>query len=110
MITRVWHAATTPDKEESYLDIVRRVVLPHFEAMDGYRGAFFTARTDGDLRRYTVLTCWRSMDDVARLTDGDVDHAFVPDEIRLTLEQADATVEHGEVVIAHALDRLTRDD
>jgi len=106
MIIRVWHAATTPTKERHYLDIVRRVVLPHFETMEGYRGAFFTVRTDGDLRRYTVLTYWTSMADVDRLTDGDVDHAFVPDEIRRTLEQADETVEHSEVVIAHAIDRL----
>jgi hypothetical protein len=40
---------------------------------------------------------------------GAVDRAFVPHEIRQTLEQADDSAEHCEVVIAHAVERLAED-
>lgn len=99
MIIRTWGAVTSPDKEPDYLRTVKRLVLPHLRKVPGYRGPFFVRRQSEGSWRYLVLTCWESMDAVRALAGSESRRAFVPAEIRATLDECDETAEHFEVVI-----------
>lgn len=101
MIVRTWSATTNREKDGQYRRTVEEVVLPRFERARGYRGALFLRKDLGSAWRYVVLTYWDSMEAVRALVGDDPTHAYVPAEIRATLDQCDETAEHFEVVIQH---------
>ena len=100
---RVWRARTTPDREADYVATVRSQVLPHLREAPGYVGATFMARDHLGDREILVVTKWASADAAGGLGPSAL-AAYVPDAIRATLVEADATVDVFEVLIDDADD------
>lgn len=106
MIVREWGATVSVDREEEYLERVRARVLDTLASHDGYRGATFARRSDGEHVRYQVVSYWNSWEAVRTLAGDETDVAYVPEEIASLLIDYDKFVRHYEVVVAHQLQRL----
>lgn len=105
MIVRTWTARTTLDRESSYLEKVKAIVLPHLQAVNGYLGSQFLRRRDGDRIDIIVLTYWGSME-AAKLLSGDkTDHIYLPPEIEATLEDYDDHALHFDVLVDDLINR-----
>ena len=107
MIIREWGATVTVDREKDYLSIVRRLVLPALAGHQGYQGATFARRSDGEHVRYQVISYWASWQAIQDFAGSDPEVAYIPDEIVATLEDFDRSVRHYEVEIGHELQRLS---
>lgn len=104
MIARTWSAVTSQEKEAGYLRTVRAQVLPHFEDAQGYKGSLFLKQSHDDGWKYMVVTFWDSLDAAYGLSNGhDPTIAYIPDEIAVTLNAFDKTVEYYESVIEHGV-------
>jgi len=104
MIARTWSAITSQEKEDSYLNTVRSVVLPHFDEAQGFKGSLFLKQSHDDGWKYMVITFWESPEAAYGLSGGDDPTvALIPDDIALTLNEYDKTVEYYETVIEHGV-------
>ena len=67
-------------------------------------------KESGDQWEYWVLTCWDSMETVRSFAGEDPVRAWVPEEIRATLDEVGEVAEHFELVLGHELERLVGAD
>lgn len=104
MIVRFWSARLAKTREPDYLRMVRELVLPEFEKLDGYLGAHFLKQEHEDYVEYRVLTYWDSIESVKRMAGDDPKQAFIPEPIAATLNRFETTAEHYESVIEHRPD------
>lgn len=103
MIARVWSATTPSDRLTTYLDHLRRQVLPILRGIEGFEDVTVLQRQHGDGFEVIVITYWRSVDAVRAFAGADVEHAVVAEEAAALLTSYDERVGHYDVALRGAL-------
>ena len=99
MIARIWTAQTTAARAPAYLEHVRTNVLPALRQVEGYAGATFLKRDDGDAVEIIVTTWWSSLDAIRGFAGENLEEAVVADEAAAVLTRFDRRVRHYELVV-----------
>ncbi len=98
MITRIWQARTSPEKQAAYLQQVQAIVIPHLQGCEGYLGAQFLCRHTDRIVEIMVLTHWASREALNGFAD-EGSKIYLPDEIAATLEGYDQQSRHFELML-----------
>ena len=78
---------------------LRDAVLPQVRSLPGYEGATLLERQDGAETEITVITLWRSLDDIRAFAGEPIERAVVTDEARALLASFDSEVRHFRVAL-----------
>lgn len=99
MIARLWHGWTKPENADAYEQLVATKVLPSFEHLKGYKGAYLL-RDDGTSEtEFVTLTLFEDLEAVRRFAGEDYRTAVVPLEGRRLLSRFDERSKHYEIVL-----------
>ena len=103
MIARIWHGAIPVSKSEDYLDRMRRIALPEYQATPGNRAAYCLHRTEADVMHLLMLTFWDDIDAIKRFAGDDYSLAKYYDFDSEYLLEMERHVQHYEVDAANSL-------
>jgi heme-degrading monooxygenase HmoA len=102
MIARIWNARAEAANTERYRTHLRDAVLPQVRSLPGYQGATLLERQDGGETEITVITLWRSLDDIRAFAGEAIERAVVTDDARGLLASFDSEVRHCRVALQDA--------
>jgi len=97
MIARIWHGAVPVSQGEQYLDLMRRIALPEYQATPGNRGAWCLYRTEGNVTHFEMLTFWDDAEAIKRFAGDDYNRAKYYEFDSAYLIEMEAGVRHYEV-------------
>ncbi len=101
MIARIWRGWATRANADAYEAHFRESVLPHLEALPGFRDAHLLRRDDGDDEVELVAqTYFESMDAVRAFAGTDPNRAVVEPSARAVLSRFDEHVTHHTVIVS----------
>lgn len=100
MIARTWHGVTPVAKADDYLDLMRTVAIPDYQAIPGNRGVYVMRRIEGETAHFLLLTLWDSVDAIRQFAGDDMDKAKYYDFDADYLLELEPTVTHYEVFAA----------
>jgi len=99
MIARIWHGMVPVSKADDYLNLMRRIALPEYQATRGNRGAWCLYRTAADVTHFEMLTFWDDTDAIKRFAGDDYNLAKYYDFDPDYLLEMEARVRHYEVAV-----------
>jgi heme-degrading monooxygenase HmoA len=99
MIARLWHGWTRPENADRYELLVATQVLPSFEPLEGYKGAYLFREDRKSETEFVTLTLFEDLQAVHRFAGEDYETAVVPAEARQLLAGFDDRSEHYEIVL-----------
>jgi heme-degrading monooxygenase HmoA len=100
MIARTWHGVTPVAKADDYLNLMRTVAIPDYQAISGNRGVYVMRRIEGETAHFLLLTLWDSADAIRQFAGEDMDKAKYYDFDADYLLELEPTVTHYEVFAA----------
>lgn len=100
MIARTWHGVTPVAKADDYLNLMRTVAIPDYQAIPGNRGVYVMRRIEGETAHFLLLTLWDSADAIRQFAGDDMDKAKYYDFDADYLLELEPTVTHYEVFAA----------
>jgi heme-degrading monooxygenase HmoA len=100
MIARTWHGVTPVAKADDYLNLMRTVAIPDYQAISGNRGVYVMRRIEGETAHFLLLTLWDSADAIRQFAGDDMDKAKYYDFDADYLLELEPTVTHYEVFAA----------
>ena len=102
MIARLWHGWTKPENANSYEKLLRTEILPGFDRVRGYNGAYLF-REDGETEtEFVTLTLFEYLEAVRRFAGENYEAAVVPAEAKKLLSRFDQRSKHYQIVITPA--------
>ena len=99
MIARLWHGWTKPEDADTYELLVATKVLPSFEHLKGYKGAYLLRDDRQNETEFVTLTLFEDLEAVRRFAGEDYQIAVVPPEARKLLSRFDERSKHYETVL-----------
>ena len=99
MIVRAWQATATAEGADAYREHFTRTVLPEFQRIDGFQGAYLLCRDDDAHVRLQVLTLWESLEAISSFAGPNLENAVVEPAAQAALASYDSTVTHHTVVV-----------
>jgi len=99
MIARLWHGWTKPENADTYELLVATKVLPSFEHLKGYKGAYLLRDDRQNETEFVTLTLFEDLEAVRRFAGEDYQTAVVPPEARKLLSRFDERSKHYETVL-----------
>jgi heme-degrading monooxygenase HmoA len=99
MIARLWHGWTRPENADRYELLVATQVLPSFEPLKGYKGAYLLREDRESETEFVTLTLFEDVEAVRRFAGEDYQAAVVPTEARQLLARFDERSRHYEIVL-----------
>jgi len=102
MIIRIWRGWTTPEKAQSYQDVLTQTVIPMIKGYNiaGFRKIESMRRDiDGEVEFATIMW-FDSLDDIRAFAGDDYEAAHVPEVARLVLSRWDERAIHYGVFSA----------
>ena len=99
MIARLWHGWTKPENADGYERLVATKVLPSFEHLEGYKGAYFLRDDRESETEFVTLTLFEDQAAVRRFAGEDYHAAVVPAEAKELLARFDERSQHYEIVL-----------
>ena len=99
MIARLWHGWTKPENADRYELLVATQVLPSFEQLKGYKGAYLLREDRESETEFVTLTLFEDLQAVRRFAGEDYETAVVPAEARQLLTRSDDRSKHYEIVL-----------
>jgi heme-degrading monooxygenase HmoA len=99
MIARLWHGWTKPENADTYERLVATKVLPGFEHLKGYKGAYLLREDRDGETEFVTLTLFEDLEAVRRFAGDDYEAAVVPAEAKQLLARFDARSKHYEIVL-----------
>lgn len=99
MIARLWHGWTKPEDADTYELLVATKVLPSFEHLKGYKGAYLLRDDRQNETEFVTLTLFEDLEAVRRFAGEDYQTAVVPPEARKLLSRFDERSKHYETVL-----------
>jgi heme-degrading monooxygenase HmoA len=99
MIGRIWHGWTTPEKADSYENLLKTEIFPGIAAknVDGYRGIqLFRRPADGEVEFMTIMW-FDSWEAIRQFAGEDYEQAYVPPKARQILKRFDDRSRHYEI-------------
>jgi len=97
MIARLWHGWTKPENADRYELLTH--VLPSFEQLKGYKGAYLLREDRESETEFVTLTLFEDLHAVRRFAGEDYETAVVPAEARQLLTRFDDRSKHYEIVL-----------
>lgn len=97
MIARTWHGVTPIAKADEYLQLMRTVAVPDYQAIAGNRGVYVMRRIEGETAHFLLLTLWDSADAIRKFAGEDIEKAKYYDFDPDYLLELEPTVTHYEV-------------
>jgi len=99
MIARLWHGWTKSENADRYELLVATQVLPSFEPLKGYKGAYLLREDRESETEFVSLTLFEDWPAVRRFAGEDYQSAVVPIETRQLLARFDERSKHYEIVL-----------
>jgi antibiotic biosynthesis monooxygenase (ABM) superfamily enzyme len=101
MIARIWSGWTTPGNADAYQKLISEKILPGTAArnLDGYHGAYFLRRENGDEVQFTTIMLFDSIDSIRAFAGEDYETAYVPREAAALLARFDPRSVHHETLL-----------
>lgn len=99
-IARLWHGWTKSENADSYERLLATKVLPTFEHLKGYNGAYLLRDDRESETEFVTITLFENLDAVRRFARDDYETAVVPSEARQLLARFDEVSRHYEIVVA----------
>jgi len=102
MIARLWQGWIKPENATSYEKLLRTEILPGFDRVRGYNGAYLF-REDGETEtEFVTLTLFEDLEAVRRFAGENYEAAVVPAEAKKLLSRFDQRSKHYQIVITPA--------
>ena len=99
MIARLWHGWTKPERSDSYELLLATKVLPTFEHLKGYQGAYLLRQDRDNETEFVTLTLFENLEAIHRFAGDNCRAAVVPAEAKQLLARFDERSEHYEIVL-----------
>ena len=99
MIARLWHGWTRPANVDRYELLVAMKVLPSFEHLKGYNGAYLLRADRESETEFVTLTLFEDLQVVRRFADEEHEAAVLPTEARQLLTRFGDRSKHYQVVL-----------
>lgn len=97
MIARTWHGVVPAEKEEEYLDYIKKTGYADATATKGNQGVFVLTRRESDKTHFVFLSLWESMDAIRAFVGNETERArYYPEDSKYLLE-LEPGVEHYDV-------------
>ena len=99
MIARLWHGWTKVENADTYERLVATQVLPSFEPLRGYKGAYLLREDRESETEFVTLTLFEDLQAVRRFAGEDYETAVVPAKARQLLVRFDERSKYYEIVL-----------
>lgn len=97
MIARHWRGWTSRENAAPYEALLKEIVLPGLQKIEGYRGGYVLRREANDEIEFIVLNFFDSLDAVRHFAGPDYATAVFEPEARRLLQRAEALADHFDV-------------
>ena len=97
MVARVWRGWTTAQNAESYEKLLREVVYPGLETINGYRGGYILRDDGKDETEFVTVNLFESLDAVKAFAGPDYKAAVFEPKARRLLSRIEPNARHYDV-------------
>lgn len=102
MIARVWRGWTTTEDADAYERLLREVVYPGLQAIDGYRGGYVLRRDRANGSEFVTVNFFASMEAVKAFAGADYEIPVFEPEARRLLSNVEPVANHYDVRLSTA--------
>jgi heme-degrading monooxygenase HmoA len=103
MIARVWRGWTKPENADAYEKLLREVVYPGLERINGYQGGYILRQDGKDETEFVTVNLFASLDAVKAFAGAEYDTPVFESEARRLLSKVEPIARHYEVKKAPGL-------
>ncbi len=103
MIARVWRGWAKIENADAYEKLLREVVYPGLEKIQGYRGGYIFRQDGKDESEFVTVNLFESLDAVKAFAGPEYDKPVFEPEARRLLSKVEPVARHYEVKKAPAL-------
>ena len=97
-IVRVWSGRVPLEKADSYEEFLKRRAVPDYSSTPGNLGGIILREDSKDYAKFTIITFWRSIEDVRSFAGLDYTRAKYYEEDKNYLLEFPERVEHYKIV------------
>lgn len=97
MIARMWRGWTTIENAEAYEKLLREVVYPGLQTIDGYLGGYILRQDGQDESEFVTVNLFESMDAVKAFAGSDYEVPVFEPEARRLLSRVEPIARHYDV-------------
>ena len=97
MIARVWKGWTTAEDADAYEKLLREVVYPGLQAINGYLGGYILRHDSEDESEFVAVNLFESLDAVKAFAGPDYDVPVFEPEARRLLSKVEPIARHYDV-------------
>ncbi|RPJ32930.1 MAG: antibiotic biosynthesis monooxygenase [Deltaproteobacteria bacterium] len=97
MIARVWRGWTKPEGADAYEKLLREVVYPGLQKINGYRGGYIFRQNIAEETEFVTVNLFESLEAVKAFAGPDYDTPVFEPEARSLLSKVEPTARHYEV-------------
>lgn len=98
LVARIWHGRTLTTRADEYATYLQEAGVRKIEAIPGNLGAQMLRRTDGKVTEFTVISYWKSREDIKKFAGADIEKTHnLPKDPDYLLE-LEPKVKHFDVV------------
>jgi heme-degrading monooxygenase HmoA len=103
MIARVWRGWTKTENADAYEKLLREVVYPGLQRIDGYHGGYIFRQDSKDESEFVTVNLFESLDAVKAFAGTEYDTPVFEPEARRLLSKVEPIARHYEVKKAPGL-------
>jgi heme-degrading monooxygenase HmoA len=97
MIARVWRGWTNPEDADTYEKLLRDVVYPALQKINGYHGGYIFRQDGRDETEFVTVNLFESLDAVRAFAGPDYDKPVFEPEARRLLSRVEPIARHYDV-------------
>ena len=97
MIARMWRGWTTIENAEAYEKLLREVVYPGLQTINGYLGGYILRQDGQDESEFVTVNLFESMDAVKAFAGSDYEVPVFEPEARRLLSRVEPIARHYDV-------------
>ena len=97
MISRVWRGQTKPEDADAYEKLLREVIYPGLQKIDGYNGGYIFRHDGKDETEFVTVNLFESLDAVKAFAGPDYDVPVFEPEARRLLSKVEPIARHYDV-------------
>ena len=97
MIARVWRGWTNAENADAYERLLKEVVYPGLQDIDGYRGGYILRQHDQEEVEFVTVNLFESLEGVKAFAGSDYEVPVFEPEARRFLSRVEPVARHYEV-------------
>ena len=97
MIARVWRGWTTAQNADAYERLLREVVYPELQNINGYRGGYILRQDGKEESEFVTVNLFESLDAVKAFAGTDYEVPVFEPEARRLLSRVEPIARHYDV-------------